>query len=87
MPSQVETIRFQLDALATDANNVAAGLANFSEKFTQTIEVVQSTIGGTSTDAEREIVDALTTASEQVTGAMEALTQAAQKAQEYAQVL
>jgi hypothetical protein len=82
--SQVESIRLQLDALATDANNVAAGLANFSEKFTQTIDVVQSTIGGTSTDAEREIVDALSTASEQVTGAIGALAQAAQKAQEYA---
>lgn len=85
--SQLESIRHQLDALATDANNAAAGLSGFSDKFNHTIGLVQATIGGTSTDAEREIVDALSTASEQVSSAVGALTQAAQKAQHYAATL
>jgi hypothetical protein len=82
--SQLESIRQQLDALATDANNVAAGLAGFSDKFNQTISMVQATIGGTSTDAERDIVDALVIASDQVNGAVGALQHAAQTAQHYA---
>jgi len=85
--SQLDSIRQQLDALATDANNAAAGLAGFSDKFNHTIGLVQATIGGTSTDAEREIVDALSMASEQVRGAVGALAQAAQKAQQYAATL
>jgi hypothetical protein len=82
--SQVENIRWQLEALASEADNVAAGLANFSDQFTQKIEVVRNTIGSTSTKAEEEIVDLLSTASDQVTGAIGALVQAAQKAKEYA---
>ncbi len=84
MSSQLDSIRQQLDLLATDANNAAAELAGFSTKFNQSIGMVEAWIGGTSTDAERDIVDALATASKQVSGAVGALQHAAQTAQHYA---
>jgi ABC-type transporter Mla subunit MlaD len=87
MSSQVEIIRTQLDQLVTNANTVADSLDNFSQRFTENISLVLQTIGGTSTDAEREIVAALEEASKQVTNAIGALAQVAQKAQDYAKLL
>ncbi|GAA0612514.1 hypothetical protein HPO96_22775 [Kribbella sandramycini] len=85
--SVVEQLKGQLHAVAQEADQGAAGLGGFQNKFSQASQHVQSLIQGSATGADREIAEVLDAASKSLASAVESLQIASHKCGQYAQQL
>lgn len=82
--SQLSTVKQQLTSISSDAKSTAAGLAGFKSKFSQAINQVQATIGGTASGADKEMIQTLQAAEKQLDAAITALQHASQSASKFA---
>lgn len=82
--SDLSKLKSQLHSLAQDAQKTAGQVSAFENKFSRNISEVQQAIGGSSTGADRRIVEILQGASKAVKQASEALQGAARSAKHYA---
>lgn len=82
--SVVEQLREQLHAVGQDANQGAASLGGFQNKFSQATQQVLQLIQGSATGADREIAEVLDAASRSLGTAVESLQVAAHKCSQYA---
>ena len=85
--SQLTQLKQQISALANDAKNTANGLAGFKSKFSQAVNQVSATVGGSAQKVDQELIQALQMAEREVDQAIQALQAASQKATTYAQSL
>ena len=85
MSSQLEQLRQEIAALASDAQNTAQGLSVFIHKFSTAVMQVRSTVGGSAQQVDKELIQSLQVAEQEVTNAMNALDQASRVARSYAQ--
>lgn len=81
--SQLQQLKQEINALAQSAKKTGGSLAQFDRTFTQQINQVQSTIGGSAQSKDKEVINSLNAASKQVKTAIQALQQAANTAQNY----
>ncbi|WP_298045275.1 hypothetical protein [uncultured Microbacterium sp.] len=82
--SQLSSVKQQLASISTDAKSTAAGLTGFKSKFSQAVNQVQATIGGTASGTDKEMIQALQAAEKQLDAAITALQQASQSAGRFA---
>jgi molecular chaperone GrpE (heat shock protein) len=82
--SQLNQLKQQLQQVASQSQQTAANIQQFEQKFTRSISEVQALIGGTATNADKQIIDVLQNASRAVKSAAEALRVAASTAQKFA---
>lgn len=82
--SQLGSVKQQLTSISTDAKSTASGLTGFKSKFSQAINQVSSTIGGTASGADKEMIQTLQAAEKQLDAAISALQQASQSASKFA---
>ena len=82
--SQLSAVKQQLTTIGNDAKTTAAGLAGFKSKFSQAVNQVQATIGGTAQGVDKDMIQTLQTAEKQVDAAIAALQQASQAASKFA---
>lgn len=82
--SQLSSVKQQLTSISTDAKSTSAGLAGFKSKFSQAVNQVQATIGGTASGADKEMIQTLQAAEKQLDAAIGALQQASQSASKFA---
>jgi hypothetical protein len=81
--SQLNSVKQQLTSISTDAKSTASGLAGFKSKFSQAVNQVQATIGGTASGADKEMIQTLQIAEKQLDAAITALQQASQSASRF----
>lgn len=81
--SQLSQLKQQINQLASAAEKAAQMLGGFDNQFTQQIQAVGATIGGSSQRKDQEVMQALQQASKQVKGSMQALGQASKVAKQY----
>lgn len=79
--SQLGTVKQQLTSITADAKSIAAGTKS---KFSQAVNQVQATIGGTASGTDRDLIQALQAAEKQLDAAVAALLQASQSASKFA---
>lgn len=82
--SQLTQLKQRIAAVGNDAKTTAQGLAGFKSKFSTAVSQVAATIGGSSQNVDKEMVQSLQAAEKQVDQAIAALQQAAQVANRYA---
>lgn len=82
--SQLGTVKQQLTSISADAKSTAAGLTGFKSKFSQAVNQVQATIGGTASGTDRDLIQALQAAEKQLDAVVAALQQASQSASKFA---
>jgi hypothetical protein len=82
--SQLSAVKQQLTTIGNDAKTTAAGLAGFKSKFSQAVNQVQATIGGTAQGVDKDMIQTLQAAEKQVDAAIGALQQASQAASKFA---
>lgn len=82
--SQLSAVKQQLTTIGNDAKTTAAGLAGFKSKFSQAVNQVQATIGGTAQGVDKDMIQTLQAAEKQVDAAIVALQQASQAASKFA---
>ncbi len=82
--SQLGTVKQQLTSISADAKSTAAGLNGFKSKFSQAVNQVQATIGGTASGTDRDLIQALQAAEKQRDAAVATLQQASQSASKFA---
>ncbi|GAA3338675.1 hypothetical protein GCM10017714_10990 [Curtobacterium pusillum] len=82
--SQLSNVKQQLTSIGNDAKTTAAGLAGFKSKFSKAVGQVEATIGGTAQGVDKEMVQTLQAAAQQVDAAIAALQQASQAANRFA---
>ena len=85
--SQLSQLKQQIDSIAQQAKSTGGALSSFRSTFSQSINAVQSTIGGSTQRKDQEVVQALTDAQSKVDAAVQALEQAAQTTRSYGQSL
>ena len=85
--SQPSAVKQQLATIGNDAKTTAAGLAGFKSKFSQAVNQVQATIGGTAQGVDKDMIQTLQAAEKQVDAAIAALQQASQAASKFASSL
>ncbi|NRI68619.1 hypothetical protein FEZ60_24180 [Rhodococcus sp. MS16] len=85
--SQLTQLKQRIAAVGNDAKTTAQGLAGFKSKFSTAVSQVSATLGGSSQNVDRDMVQALQAAEKQVDQAIAALQQAAQVANRYASSL
>jgi len=78
--SQLSQVKQQLSAIGSDAKTTAAGLQGFKSKFSQAINQIQATIGGSAQGVDKDMIQTLQAAEKQVDAAVAALQQASQAA-------
>jgi len=81
--SDIARLKGQLNSLASDTKSTANNLSGFTARFGQAVGRVQSTIGGTSTRTDANIIQTLKAAENQVKAASQALQQASTALQRY----
>ncbi len=81
--SQLMQLKQQLNQISSDAKSTGGSLAGFKSKFSQSVSQVQSLIGGSAQQADRQIISTLQSAEKQVDEAISALQAAARTAQQY----
>lgn len=81
--SQLMQLKQQLNQISGDAKSTGGNLAGFKSKFSQSVSQVQSLIGGSAQQADRQIIQTLQAAERQVDEAIAALQQAARTAEQY----
>ncbi|HEY4225756.1 MAG TPA: hypothetical protein VGM70_08080 [Pseudolysinimonas sp.] len=82
--SQLSGVKQQLSSIANDAKSTAAGLTGFKSKFSQAVNQVEATIGGTAQGVDRDMIQTLQAAEKQLDAAVSALQQASQAASKFA---
>lgn len=82
--SQLTVVKQQMTSIGNDAKTTAAGLAGFKSKFSQAINQVQSAIGGSAQNVDKELIQTLQAAEKQVDAAIAALQQASTAAARFA---
>ncbi|QSE87880.1 hypothetical protein JWS13_04490 (plasmid) [Rhodococcus pseudokoreensis] len=85
--SQLTQLKQRVAAVGNDAKTTAQGLAGFKSKFSNAVNQVTATLGGSSQHVDRDMVQALQAAEKQVDQAIVALQQAAQVANRYSSSL
>ncbi len=85
--SQLSQLKQQLASIGSEAKNTAAGLQGFKNKFSQAINQVQATIGGSAQGVDKDMIQTLQAAQKQVDAAIAALQQASQAATRFASSL
>lgn len=85
--SQLSQLKGQIESIVQQAKSVAGQLGAFRSRFAQTATEVQSAIGGSSQNKDKEVVQAIQEAQGKVDAAVEALNQAARIASTYGQSL
>jgi hypothetical protein len=83
--SVVEQLRGQLHAVAQDADQGAASLGGFQNKFSHASQQVLALIQGSATGADRDIAEVLDAASKSLASAVESLQIASHRCGQYAQ--
>lgn len=82
--SQLSAVKQQLASIGNDAKTTAGGLAGFKSKFSEAINQVQATIGGSAQGVDKDMIQTLQEAEKQVNAAIGALQQASQAANQFA---
>ncbi|WP_404290732.1 hypothetical protein [Glutamicibacter arilaitensis] len=82
--SQLNSVKQQLTRISTDAKSTAAGLNGFKSKFSQSVSLIQSTIGGSAQGVDKNMIQSLQTAEKQLDAAIAALQKASQEASKFA---
>jgi len=82
--SQLSQLKQQINGIGNDAKTTAQGLSGFKGKFSQAVSQVSSTIGGSAQQVDRNMIQTLQAAEQQVDAAIAALQQAASAANSYA---
>lgn len=82
--SQLTQVKQQLSSISNDAKTTASGLAGFKSKFSQAVNQVDATIGGTAQGVDKDMIQTLQAAEKQVDAAIAALQQASQAASRFA---
>lgn len=85
--SQLSGVKQQLTSIASDAKSTAAGLTGFKSKFSQAVNQVQATIGGSAQGVDKDMIQTLQTAEKQLDAAISALQRASQSASKFASSL
>ncbi len=85
--SQLSGVKQQLTSIASDAKSTAAGLTGFKSKFSQAVNQVQATIGGSAQGVDKDMIQTLQAAEKQLDAAIGALQQASQAASKFASSL
>lgn len=85
--SQLSGVKQQLTSIASDAKSTAAGLTGFKSKFSQAVNQVQATIGGSAQGVDKDMIQTLQAAEKQLDAAISALQQASQSASKFASSL
>ena len=85
--SQLSAVKQQLTSIGNDAKTTAAGLAGFKSKFSQAVNQVEATIGGSAQNVDKDMIHTLQAAEKQVDAAIAALQQASQAASRFASSL
>lgn len=83
--SKVTELKNQVTAIGQQAKTISGGLTGFKGKFDQGIASVTATMGGSATGADRQVIETLQNAQQQVDAAIQALAQAARTCDQYAQ--
>lgn len=81
--SQLTQIKAQINQVATNIAQTAASLNSFSQTLQNNIAVINSAIGGTASNEDKEMVAALQQGQQAVKDAALQLNQAAQKAKNW----
>jgi hypothetical protein len=82
--SQLSGVKQQLTAIASDAKSTAGGLTGFKTKFSQAVNQVQATIGGSAQGVDKDMIQTLQAAEKQLDAAIAALQQASHAASKFA---
>lgn len=82
--SQLSGVKQQLTSIASDAKSTAGGLTGFKAKFSQAVNQVQATIGGSAQGVDKDMIQTLQAAEKQLDAAIAALQQASQAASKFA---
>lgn len=85
--SQLSQVKQQLTSIGSDAKTTAAGLQGFKSTFSQAVNQVQATIGGSAQGVDKDMIQTLQAAEKQVDAAIAALQQASQAATKFASSL
>lgn len=85
--SQLANLKQTIDSIAQDAQRTGGNLANFRQKFNQSVHAVQQTIGGSAQRKDQEVILAVLNAQARVNDAIQALELAARTARDYGQSL
>ncbi len=83
--SQISQLKQQVNQVASDAQNTAAGLSAFSNKFTSAIAQIEGLIGGTAKGTDKQLIATLQSADKEVKAAVQALQSASKSAKDWAQ--
>ncbi len=81
--SDMQKLKQSLAAVANDAKATANSLGAFKNKFSHATNAVQSSIGGTASRKDQQIISTIESAQKQVDAAINALQTAAKTASDY----
>ncbi|EFB74566.1 hypothetical protein [Subdoligranulum variabile] len=81
--SQLSQLKAQINQVATNITQTAAAMNSFSSTLQQQIGTISSAIGGTASNEDRQMVDALQQAMQSVKAASVQLNAAAGKARDW----
>lgn len=82
--SRLSSVKQQLVSISSDARSTAGGLSGFKVKFSQAVNQVQATIGGSVQGVDKDMIQAFQVAEKQLDTAIAALHQASQAASRFA---
>lgn len=77
-------VKQQLASIAVDAESTEGGLTGFKVKFSQSLNHVQTTIGGSTQGVDKEMIQTLQAAERQLDAAIAALQRASQSPHRFA---
>ncbi|GAA2328847.1 hypothetical protein [Dactylosporangium salmoneum] len=81
--SDVRQLKGRLDQISRDAKSTASNLAGFSGRLGRQIGEIESSIGGTATGTDKDMIGTLQAAEKQLAQAITALQRVAQVAGRY----
>ncbi|WP_238007391.1 hypothetical protein KZZ52_02035 [Dactylosporangium sp. AC04546] len=81
--SDLRQLKGRLDQISRDAQSAAGNLSGFSSRFSRQIGEVESSIGGSATGTDKDMIATLQGAEKQVAQAVAALQRVAQVASRY----
>jgi hypothetical protein len=85
--SDVTQLKGRLDRIGQDAKTTANNLAAFRSRFSRQVSEVESTIGGTATGVDKDMIATLQAAEKQLAQAVEALQRVASVASRHGAAL
>jgi hypothetical protein len=85
--SDLNQLRARLDQIGREASGTANSLATFGSRFGRQVGEIESTIGGTATGVDKNMIATLQAAERQLSQAVAALQQVAVAASRYATAL